>query len=243
MNHNKHPVEDLRLIVILLVATLCCLGIAMYLRVQTGTNMYQFLSWDMFLAWVPFIISSCIRYIFIRKITKTNVIFIGMLCTVWLFFLPNSAYLFTEILHSFRYFDAQEGSKFWAHIDFWYHLTLTFGVAILGLLLSTCSIIQIHGMLNKLVNKYISMMVIGVILLLSSIGVYIGRFNRWNSWDVLSRPWQIVMDTVNDFNAADSMMIEFVVIVFTVQVFGYVILSLLTASSGNEILHSKGEGK
>ncbi|WP_181429744.1 DUF1361 domain-containing protein [Paenibacillus illinoisensis] len=33
-------------------------------------------------------------------------------------------------------------------------------------------------MLNKLVRKYISMMVIGVILLLSSLGVYIGRFNR-----------------------------------------------------------------
>ncbi|WP_440111718.1 DUF1361 domain-containing protein [Paenibacillus sp. QZ-Y1] len=240
MNHNKHPIQDFRFVVTLVVATLCCLGMAMYLRAKTGANMYQFLSWDIFLAWVPFIISSCIRYISNKKVTKTSVIFMGLMCAGWLFFLPNSAYLFTEILHSFRYFDAQEGSKFWVHIDFWYHLTLTFAVAILGLLLSFCSIVQIHGMLNKLVNKYISMMVVGIILLLSSIGVYIGRFNRWNSWDILSRPGKIFMDLVNDFNAANSIMLEFVVIIFTVQVFGYVILSLLTARSGNETLHSKG---
>ncbi|APO47248.1 hypothetical protein BS614_26490 [Paenibacillus xylanexedens] len=233
MKDNKHPVQDLRLIVTLLVATLCSLGVVMYLRAQTDTNMYRFLSWDMFLAWVPFIISSCIRYIFNKKLTTTSMICMGLMCGVWLFFLPNAAYLFTEILHSFRYFDAQGEVRFWVNIDFWYGLTLTFAVAIIGLLLSTCSIIQIHGMLNKLINKYISMMVVGVILLLSSIGVYIGRFNRWNSWDVLSRPGKIFVDLVNDFNAANSIMVEFVAIVFTVQLFGYVIVSLLTARSGN----------
>jgi len=233
MKDYKHPVQDLRLIFTLLVATLCCLGVVMYLRAQTDTNMYRFLSWDMFLAWVPFIISSCIRYIFNKKLTTTSMICMGLMCGVWLFFLPNAAYLFTEILHSFRYFDAQGEVRFWVNIDFWYGLTLTFAVAIIGLLLSTCSIIQIHCMLNKLINKYISMMVVGVILLLSSIGVYIGRFNRWNSWDVLSRPRKIFVDLVNDFNAANSIMVEFVAIVFTVQLFGYVIVSLLTARSSS----------
>ncbi|MDQ0724866.1 putative membrane protein [Paenibacillus sp. W4I10] len=233
MKDNKHPVQDPRLIVTLFVATCCCLGVVMYFRAQTDTNMYRFLSWDMFLAWVPFIISSCIRYIFHKKVTTTSVICMWLMCAVWLFFLPNAAYLFTEILHSFRYFDAQGEVRFWVNIDFWYGLTLTFAVAIIGLLLSTCSIIQIHGMLNQLINKYISMMVVGVILLLSSIGVYIGRFNRWNSWDILSRPWKIFVDLVNDFNAANSIMVEFVAIVFTVQLFGYVILSLLTARSSS----------
>lgn len=78
------------------------------------------------------------------------------------------------------------------------------------------------------------MMVVGVILLLSSLGVYIGRFNRWNSWDVLSKPWEIVMDIVNDFIARNDIVIEFVAIVFVIQIFAYVIVSLLTARSSKE---------
>ncbi|MFS0868816.1 DUF1361 domain-containing protein [Paenibacillus xylanilyticus] len=234
MNDNKHPVQDFRFIVTLLAATLCCLGVARYLRIQSDTNMYQFLTWDMFLAWVPYIISSCMSYTFNKKAKKMSLIWMAPMSVGWLFFLPNSAYLFTEILHSFRYFDAQGETRFWINIDFWYNLTLTFAVAILGLLLSTCSIIQIHGVLNKLVNKYINIMVIGAILLLSSLGVYIGRFNRWNSWDVLSRPWQIVKDLVNDIIVGNSIVIEFVAIVFAIQIFAYVIVSLLTARSSNE---------
>jgi uncharacterized membrane protein len=234
MKDNKHPVQDFRFILTLLVVTLCCLGVAMYLRIKSDANMYQFLAWDMFLAWIPYIISSCIRYIFNKKLTKMSLIWMVPMSAGWLFFLPNSAYLFTEILHSFRYFNAQEGTQFWSNIDFWYNLTLTFAVAILGLLLSTCSIIQIHGVLNKLFSKYINMMVIGVILMLSSLGVYIGRFNRWNSWDMLSRPWQIVMDIMHDLVARNNMVIEFVAIVFLIQIFAYVIVSLLTASSRKE---------
>ncbi|PQP85001.1 DUF1361 domain-containing protein [Paenibacillus sp. PCH8] len=232
MNPAKHPVESLRFIGTLLVATLCCLGVAMYLRVQTNTNMYRFITWDMFLAWVPFILSSLILYVFSRTKTKTGFIAIGLMCAGWLFFLPNSAYLFTEILHSFRYFDAQAGGKFWVNIDFWYNLTLTFAIAVLGLLLSTCSITQIHRMINRFLHRWIGMLVVGTILILTSLGVYIGRFNRWNSWDIISRPEQIVMDMVNDFNAGNSILVEFAGIIFIVQVFAYVIVSLLTARPG-----------
>ena len=75
------------------------------------------------------------------------------------------------------------------------------------------------------------MVFVGVILLLSSLGVYIGRFNRWNSWDVLSKPGQIIMDIVNDFTVGNSIVIEFVAIVFAIQLFAYVVVFLLTARS------------
>lgn len=65
------------------------------------------------------------------------------------------------------------------------------------------------------------------IMLLSSLGVYIGRFNRWNSWDVMSRPGKIVMDLVNDLGAENSILLEFVALLFVVQAFIYVIISLL----------------
>src|SRR5690349_12473421 len=124
MNNNKTPIEDIRLISVLVLATLCCLGLAQYLRVQSDKNMFNFLSWDVFLAWVPFILSTIIRYISSTKITKSSLIAIGMLSVVWIFFLPNSAYLFTEVLHTFRYLDVQAEARFWFQIDFWYSLTV-----------------------------------------------------------------------------------------------------------------------
>lgn len=234
MNNNKTPIEDIRLISVLVLATLCCLGLAQYLRVQSDKNMFNFLSWDVFLAWVPFILSTTIRYISSKKITKPSLIGIGLLSVVWLFFLPNSAYLFTEILHTFRYLDEQAEARFWFQMDFWYSLTVTFGVAIIGLFLSICSIQQVHQMINGMMSRLSSMLIVGVVILLSSLGVYIGRFNRWNSWDLLSQPEQILRDLMTDISSGRGLLVEFVAILFLIQVFGYVIIGLLTARSSKQ---------
>ncbi|WP_315793474.1 DUF1361 domain-containing protein [Paenibacillus sp. BIC5C1] len=232
MNNNKNTLY-LKMSSVLIVATIGCLLVAVYLRTKTNTNMYQFLTWDIFLAWVPFIISSTISYVSHKKLSSTSIALIGVMCVCWLFFLPNSAYLFTEILHAFRYFDPQGETKFWVNIDFWYSLTLTFVVAILGLFLSICSIHQIHQLLNKRLNQFSGMVVVGVVLLLSSLGVYIGRFNRWNSWDLLKQPGLILKDIMTDSSAGNSILIEFVAMVFVIQVLGYITLRILMGKSNN----------
>ncbi|NUU75166.1 hypothetical protein HP552_07930 [Paenibacillus xylanilyticus] len=50
----------------------------------------------------------------------------------------------------------------------------------------------------------------------------------------MSKPWQIITDIVNDFIAGNNIIIEFVAIIFLIQIFAYVIVSLLTARSSNE---------
>lgn len=222
----------------LLLMTLCCLGIAVYLRAKSGSNMYAFLDWDMFLAWVPFLISTMIALIFRRKAVRPGwmgMMFTGLLGMIWLFFLPNAAYLFTEMLHAFRYFIAQPERAFWFEMDFWYSLTLTFGVAIVGLMLSTCSIRQIEHVLKLFVHRFVCWIIVGFILLLSGLGVYIGRFNRWNSWDIVSRPGQIVIDLMNDFSSASGILVEFVTLMFVIQAFAYVIISLISSSITREV--------
>ncbi|QOS80643.1 DUF1361 domain-containing protein [Paenibacillus sp. JNUCC31] len=233
MNNNRTSVTYFKISMVLIVATIGCLLVAVYLRSKTNTNMYPFLMWDIFLAWVPFIISSIISYVSNKKLTKTSIALVMVMCACWLFFLPNSAYLFTEILHAFRYFDRQGETKFWVHIDFWYSLTLTFVVAILGLLLSICSIHQIHELLNKRLNQFGRMVVVGVVLLLSSLGVYIGRFNRWNSWDVLKQPGLILKDIMTDLSAGNSILVEFVAMIFVIQIFAYITLRILMGKSNN----------
>lgn len=158
----------------------------------------------------------------------------GLLGLIWLFFLPNAAYLFTEMLHAFRYFIAQPESAFWFEMDFWYSLTLTFGVAIVGLMLSTCSIRQIEHVLQLFVHRFVCWIIVGFILLLSGVGVYIGRFNRWNSWDIVSRPGQIVIDLMNDLSSASGLLVEFVTLMFVIQAFVYAIISLISNSITQE---------
>ncbi|MBB6022068.1 putative membrane protein [Paenibacillus sp. JGP012] len=237
MRHKNDRLLNKRFIAVmftLLLMTLCCFSTAAYLRAKSDSNMYAFLGWDMFLAWVPLLISSFMAYVS-RHMSASprmnGIALTGLLALVWLFFLPNAAYLFTEMLHTFRYFTAQRGNPFWYSMDFWYSLSLTFGVAITGLLLSTCSIMQIQQILHKCIHRLVCWIIVGGILLLSSLGVYIGRFNRWNSWDIVSRPGKIVMDLVNDLGAEDSILLEFVTLLFVVQAFIYVIISLLNFQS------------
>ncbi|WP_307217123.1 DUF1361 domain-containing protein [Paenibacillus tundrae] len=61
--------------------------------------------------------------------------------------------------------------------------------------------------------------------------MYIGRFNQWYSWDLVYQPDQILRDLMTDISSGRGILIEFVPILFTIQVFGYVILSLLTVRS------------
>lgn len=240
MRDINDQISNKRFIVLaftLVLMTLCCLCIAMYLRAKSGSNMYAFLDWDIFLAWVPFLISTMIALIFRRKAVRPGwlgMTLTGLLGLSWLFFLPNAAYLFTEMLHGFRYFIAQPESAFWFEMDFWYSLTLTFGVAIVGLMISTCSIRQIEHVLRLFVHRFVCWIIVGFILLLSGVGVYIGRFNRWNSWDIVSRPGQIVIDLMNDLSSASSLLVEFVTLMFVIQVFAYVIISLISSSITRE---------
>ncbi|MCM3133503.1 DUF1361 domain-containing protein [Paenibacillus polysaccharolyticus] len=242
MRNNQHQYQILNkkcivLAFTLLLMTLCSLGIAMYLRAKSGSNRYAFLGWDMFLAWVPLIISTMIALIFRSKAVRPGWLsktLIGVLGLIWLFFLPNAAYLFTEMLHAFRYFIAQPESPFWFDMDFWYSLTLTFGVAIVGLMLSICSIRQIEHVLQLLVHRSVGWIIVGFILLLSGLGVYIGRFNRWNSWDIVSRPGQIVIDLMHDLSSASGLLVEFVTLMFVIQGFAYIIISLISSSITRE---------
>ncbi|MEK8127642.1 DUF1361 domain-containing protein [Paenibacillus filicis] len=147
-----------------------------------------------------------------------------MMSLGWLFFLPNSAYLFTELLHLFRYLEPQGDAKFWMHIDFWYSLTIAFTAALIGLLLSVYTVYQMKEWLCVAAHRAIGWLCAGGAFLLSALGVYIGRFNRWNSWDILDQPHVIVQELVKDWLQEGSMLGEFVRLLWIIQVFCYVLV-------------------
>jgi len=81
-----------------------------------------------------------------------------------------------------------------APIPFWYDLMLLFSFAWTGLLLGIISLYEIHLFIAKQWSRWAGWLVVTISIFLSGLGVYIGRFLRWNSWDIIAQPFELIYD-------------------------------------------------
>ncbi|MEC0180925.1 DUF1361 domain-containing protein [Paenibacillus peoriae] len=211
---------------VLFVATLGCFGLIMYLQFASGTKMYQFLYWDIFLAWVPIFITLVIMAFCRLGNVKVRRVLMLLSGVIWLFFLPNALYLLTELLHAFRLYKVNPDSRFWLDTTFWLILFTSFSAAVLGLFLTSLCVWIIHRILQKAYNAWLAWIIIFVLLWLASVGVYIGRFARWNSWDVLLKPLVILTDVWKWVSLAGERqhLLAFSWLVFAITVIFYLMM-------------------
>lgn len=145
-------------------------------KAQRGPS-FLFLVWNLFLAIVP------MGFAFLFASTSKKSIFRMSMLTLWLLFLPNSFYIVTDLFHL----------KLRLPIPLWYDTLLLFGTATLASLYGFLSCNLMEFGLRKMGMTYRkSRWLMLAVLFASSIGVYVGRFLRWNSWDVFTRPKQLV---------------------------------------------------
>lgn len=183
-----------------------------------GTTDLLYLVWNLFLAWIPYIISLY----FVKKDTHTNYsipIFI-----LWFLFFPNAPYLVTDVIHI-----ASRLSPL-----LWYDSLLFFFFGWIGLLLGILSLFHIHQYLKAYFSFWISELIIFVICFVSSFGIYIGRFERWNSWDIFTNPLGLVKHlfyTLTNFSNTGILLVF--VIVFTI--FIYLVYKTISTLIENKI--------
>ena len=103
---------------------------------------------------------------------------------VWFFFFPNAPYILTDLVHL--------GPKYYGH--FWIDLVLILLFALTGLVLAFLSLRSMQQRVQRRLNWVAGWLFVAAMSLLCGAGVYAGRFLRWNSWDVVARPWLIVND-------------------------------------------------
>jgi len=145
--------------------------------ILTGQLTYAFLAWNLFLAWIPFVIS--------QKLSVANNWWkILLLFSAWLLFLPNAPYIITDFLHLRQR----------PPIPYWYDILLLFSAAVNGLLLGLASLLVVEKFLIQRYGNRISALLMFCSFFLSSFGVYIGRYLRWNSWDIITNPNDIAAD-------------------------------------------------
>ena len=141
----------------------------------TGNDYYTNLVWNLFLAWIPFGVALYVYDGYRRGAGRARLWAAG---AIWLLFLPNAMYIVTDV----------KWLRYWAGAPLWYDAALVCAAASCGLLLGFMSLYLIQAVVRRTAGSGIAWSFAFAALALSSFGVYLGRFLRWNSWDVFTRP-------------------------------------------------------
>jgi uncharacterized membrane protein len=139
------------------------------------------LLWNLFLAWIPF---GLALLIYDRHRRGARLASLGALGLLWVVFFPNAPYIVTD----FRYLDIADHTA----NAFWYEGLLIGTAASTGLLLGFMSLYLIQAIVRRAAGARYAWLFVFVALGLSSVGVYLGRVLRWNSWDVFVRPGSLL---------------------------------------------------
>lgn len=147
----------------------------------TDSYEYAFMTWNLFLAFAPFVMSY-----FVDSYEALYPKLLVALCFLtWLVFYPNGPYLITDLIH-LR--DHRKGPLLW------FDLILFFSYAYVGLLLAVDSAKHIQEVMMRYVHKRLTYVIMSLFFFAVAFGVYLGRFMRWNSWDLFYRPFDIFGD-------------------------------------------------
>jgi len=165
----------------LIFCSVFSMALMLFRIVYTGHLLFVFLAWNLFLAFVPYVIS--------KKMAKASITnkWKFLLCVlVWLLFIPNAFYIITDLFH----LDMNE------NVPLWYDLALLLSFAWSGLLFGILSVRQMEKLFEKNFNKKLDVLFILPVMALNGFGIYIGRYLRFNSWDVLTNPLQLINEIV-----------------------------------------------
>lgn len=157
---------------LLFLSVLILFGLIGFRILYSGEISFIFLMWNTFLAVVPYVISDFMKQ---KSLAKYQHLFAAFVCIL---FLPNALYLISD----FEHLHERPG------VPFFFDILLMFYTALLGLLLNVLSLRNLHAVASKYFKVSTSNVLVAFVILLSGFGVYLGRYLRWNSWDLFTRP-------------------------------------------------------
>jgi uncharacterized membrane protein len=165
------------------VASMLALALLAGRWVLTGVRGPYFLIWNMILAWIPYLAALATAFAVERRGLRPLVPFLGL---IWLLFLPNAPYLATDLIH-----------LTWLGADWWYNVGMLLAFAGSGLLLGVAALQTMQLLVLRRYGRLVATAFVLVVSGLCGFGIYLGRFLRWNSWDVFVQPTALIHDLLN----------------------------------------------
>lgn len=172
---NRHSIA---VFVLLNLACLACILLVAARVAYTDTPRHTGLIWNLFLAWIPFILSYVAHVISWKRIWLYLVI--PIIAFLWLIFFPNAPYMLTDLQ------DLARSGGLGAPL--WYDVIIVVWCSWTGTLLGVISLYLMQDIVTRTFGRWVGWVFVFVISAASSFGIYIGRFVRLNSWDILQNP-------------------------------------------------------
>ncbi len=170
-----------KIVLIMLFLSFVCIFLG-GARIHISGNLKGiFMVWNLFLAWVPFVVA----YLLNRKEEKLHILKLILPLFLWLLFLPNAPYIITDLIH----LRPRDG------VPLWYDAIVIFIFAFNGMLLGIISTLFVHEILEKYFKSILIWGFLIASFILMGYGIYLGRFLRWNSWDILIHPIDLIQES------------------------------------------------
>jgi uncharacterized membrane protein len=159
----------------LFAASLFCIALVVVRNVHTGDVNFRYLIWNLFLAWIPFALAV---FVYDRWRRRRGGMLLLVLGGLWLLFFPNAPYIATDVVH------LQHDPL----SPYWYDAVTIAAFAWMGVLLGFASLYLMQTVVRQWRGVVAGWIFAFVAISLCSLGIYLGRFLRLNSWDALEHP-------------------------------------------------------
>ena len=146
---------------------------------RTGSLQWSFMVTNLALAWAPLAFALLV---WLAARARTSRLLLLPPALLWLLFLPNAPYLWTDLVHLAGHPNAL----------FVNDLVLLGSFAVAGLLAGFASLYLVQSAFERRFGATCGWMVVLASLPLAAVGVYIGRVWRWNSWEAPNRLGQLL---------------------------------------------------
>lgn len=151
-----------------------CLAMIAVRAERTGQLGYGLLVWNLFLAAMAFPLGWLVDALARRRHPIGALVAGG----AWLLFFPNAPYLITDLIHLRRS----------AEVPFLFDAILFGAFAMTGMLLGFVSLYLVHVSVSRAYGTAWGWLVAMGSIGLGSYGIYLGRVERWNSWNIVTSP-------------------------------------------------------
>ena len=166
---------------------------------SSDSNRYAFLVWNLFLAWIPFGF-AWVAYTSSRLPKFLMITLVSVCAVLWLLFFPNALYIMTDFQHL---------ARLNSEVPVWYDVIMLIWFSWCGLFLGIISLYLMQKIVERWLGKMASWMFVVIVTILSSLGIYVGRFLRWNSWDVLFTPLKMTGRFLDNFSQSQERTLTF----------------------------------
>jgi uncharacterized membrane protein len=138
------------------------------------------INWNLFLAWIPiFIVVWLEKKVRNNALQKWEVLFASLM---WLLFFPNSPYIITDLVH----LQSLSGNTYW------HYQIMIFTYAFVSLACGLLSLYWIQKVWTQVFSLHWSNFFTCSAIALSGYGIFLGRVERWNSWDFFVHPFSLL---------------------------------------------------